>query len=74
MCIRDSRYAYLCCSGYSAPRLYGMWTGEWNTGWGSKYTMDANVNQMCIRDRGSHRELMAKGGVYSELYSMYSID
>lgn len=21
-----------------------MWTGEWNTGWGSKYTMDANVN------------------------------
>lgn len=38
------RYAYLCCSGYSAPRLYGMWTGEWNTGWGSKYTMDANVN------------------------------
>jgi len=21
-----------------------MWTGEWNGGWGSKYTMDANVN------------------------------
>ena len=21
-----------------------MWTGEFNTGWGSKYTMDANVN------------------------------
>ena len=38
------RYAYLCCSGYSTPRLYGMWTGEWNTGWGGKYTMDANVN------------------------------
>ncbi len=38
------RYAYLCCSGYSTSRLYGMWTGEWNTGWGSKYTMDANVN------------------------------
>ncbi len=38
------RYAYLCCSGYSTGRLYGMWTGEWNTGWGSKYTMDANVN------------------------------
>ncbi len=38
------RYAYLCASGYSTPRLYGMWTGEWNTGWGSKYTMDANVN------------------------------
>lgn len=40
----SGRYAYLCCSGYSASRLYGMWTGEWNTGWGSKYTMDANVN------------------------------
>ena len=21
-----------------------MWTGEWNASWGSKYTMDANVN------------------------------
>lgn len=21
-----------------------MWVGEWNAGWGSKYTMDANVN------------------------------
>ncbi len=40
----SGRYAYLCCSGYSTSRLYGMWTGEWNTGWGSKYTMDANVN------------------------------
>ena len=38
------RYAYLCCAGYSTPRLGGMWTGEWNPGWGSKYTMDANVN------------------------------
>ncbi|MGN1419496.1 MAG: glycosyl hydrolase family 95 catalytic domain-containing protein [Acutalibacteraceae bacterium] len=38
------RYAYLCCSGYSTSRLYGMWTGEWKAGWGSKYTMDANVN------------------------------
>ena len=38
------RFAYLCCSGYATSRLYGMWTGEWNTGWGSKYTMDANVN------------------------------
>lgn len=40
----SGRYAYLCCSGYSTSRLYGMWTGEWNAGWGSKYTMDANVN------------------------------
>ncbi len=38
------RYAYLCSAGYSTPRLYGMWTGEWAPGWGSKYTMDANVN------------------------------
>ena len=40
----SGRYAYLCASGYSTSRLYGMWTGEWNTGWGSKFTMDANVN------------------------------
>lgn len=40
----SGRYAYLCCSGYSTSRLYGMWTGEWAPGWGSKYTMDANVN------------------------------
>lgn len=40
----SGRYAYLCCSGYSTSRLYGMWTGEWNPSWGSKYTMDANVN------------------------------
>ena len=38
------RYAYLCCAGVSTSRLYGMWTGEWNAAWGSKYTMDANVN------------------------------
>lgn len=40
----SGRYAYLCCAGYSTSRLYGMWTGEWNASWGSKYTMDANVN------------------------------
>ena len=38
------RYAALCSSGYSTSRLYGMWIGEWSAGWGSKYTMDANVN------------------------------
>lgn len=27
----SGRYAYLCCAGYSTSRLYGMWTGEWNT-------------------------------------------
>lgn len=40
----SGRYAYLCSAGYATPRLYGMWTGEWAPGWGSKYTMDANVN------------------------------
>lgn len=40
----SGRYAYLCSAGYSTPRLYGMWIGEWAPGWGSKYTMDANVN------------------------------
>lgn len=40
----SGRYAYLCAAGCSTPRLYGMWTGEWAPGWGSKYTMDANVN------------------------------
>lgn len=40
----SGRYAYLCCAGVTTSRLYGMWTGEWNPRWGSKYTMDANVN------------------------------
>ncbi|MDQ0886310.1 alpha-L-fucosidase 2 [Paenibacillus sp. V4I9] len=40
----QGRYALICCSGTSAPRLYGMWTGEWNPGWRGIYTLDANVN------------------------------
>ena len=40
----QGRYALICCSGLSAPRLYGMWTGEWNPGWRGIYTLDANVN------------------------------
>ena len=40
----QGRYAIICCSGSSAPRLYGMWTGEWNPGWRGIYTLDANVN------------------------------
>ncbi len=40
----QARYAQICCGGTSAPRLYGMWTGEWNPGWRSIYTLDANVN------------------------------
>lgn len=40
----QARYAMICCGGTSAPRLYGMWTGEWNPGWRGLYTLDANVN------------------------------
>lgn len=40
----QGRYAQICCAGYSAPRLCGLWTGEWNPGWNGAYTMDANVN------------------------------
>lgn len=40
----QGRYAMICCSGASAPRLYGMWTGEWDPGWRGIYTLDANVN------------------------------
>ncbi|MBQ8540506.1 MAG: glycoside hydrolase N-terminal domain-containing protein [Clostridia bacterium] len=40
----QARYAQICCGGSLAPRLYGMWVGEWNPGWRSIYTLDANVN------------------------------
>lgn len=40
----QGRYAMICCAGSSAPRLCGMWTGEWNPGWRGIYTLDANVN------------------------------
>lgn len=40
----NARYAYLCCAGYATPRLGGMWSGEWNTQWGCRFTQDANVN------------------------------
>lgn len=40
----QGRYALICCSGFSSPRLCGLWTGEWNPGWNGAYTMDANVN------------------------------
>lgn len=40
----QGRYAMICCGGSSAPRLYGMWTGEWNPSWRGIYTLDANVN------------------------------
>lgn len=41
---KQARYAMICSSGYSMTRLSGMWTGEFNPGWRSDYTMDANAN------------------------------
>lgn len=41
----QGRYAMICNSGSSAPRLCGLWTGEWNPGWSGAYTMDANVKE-----------------------------
>lgn len=58
------RFAYLCCSGYSTSRLYGMWTGEWNAGWGSKYTMDANVNLQTSSMNTSNMSSTPAGYVY----------
>lgn len=40
----QGRFSQICCAGTSFPRLCGMWTGEWNSGWRGIYTMDANVN------------------------------
>ena len=40
----NGRYALECSSGYSIPRLCGIWSGDWNPEWHGAYTMDANVN------------------------------
>lgn len=66
----SGRYAYLCCAGYSTSRLYGMWTGEWNTGWGSKYTMDANVNLQISSMNTSNISSAPIGYVYFLLRQM----
>lgn len=60
----SGRYAYLCCSGTSTSRLYGMWTGEWKAGWGSKYTMDANVNLQTASLNTSNMPFSVTGYVY----------
>ena len=41
-----------------------MWTGEWNTGWGSKYTMDANVNLQTSSMNTSNMQSTPIGYVY----------
>ncbi|MCD8048506.1 MAG: glycoside hydrolase family 95 protein [Clostridia bacterium] len=54
----QARYAQVCCSGTSAPRLCGMWTGEWNPGWRGIYTLDANVNlQVSAMNTGNLTEM-----------------
>ncbi|MCR5041260.1 MAG: glycoside hydrolase family 95 protein [Clostridia bacterium] len=53
----QGRYAQICCAGETFPRLYGMWTGEWNPSWRGIYTMDANVNlQASGMNTGNIRE------------------
>ncbi|MFG0286899.1 MAG: glycoside hydrolase N-terminal domain-containing protein [Rhodopirellula sp. JB044] len=40
-----SRYLFMASSGSQyAPRLCGMFTGEWDSAWSGDYTCDANVN------------------------------
>ena len=53
----QGRYLQICCAGETFPRLYGMWTGEWNPSWRAIYTMDANVNlQASGMNTGNVRE------------------
>ncbi|MET9910800.1 glycoside hydrolase N-terminal domain-containing protein [Streptomyces sp. NPDC006476] len=38
------RYHLLSASGINPPRLTGLWTGDWDTGWSGAFTNDANLN------------------------------
>lgn len=58
------RYAALACSGYMAPRLCGMWTGEWFPGWRGIYTMDANVNLQVSPMNTGHLQDAPPGFLY----------
>lgn len=60
----QGRYVQICCGGYSAPRLCGLWTGEWNPGWRGAYTMDANVNLQVAGMNTGHVEDAAVGYIY----------
>lgn len=61
---RTGRYVQAACAGYSAPRLCGLWTGEWNPGWSGAYTMDANVNIQVSGMNTGHMEKAAWGYMY----------
>ena len=60
----QGRYAMICNSGSSAPRLCGLWTGEWNPGWSGAYTMDANVNIQVSGMNTGHIPDMAVGYIH----------
>lgn len=60
----QGRYAMICNSGSSAPRLCGLWTGEWNPGWSGAYTMDANVNIQVSGMNTGHISEMAVGYIH----------
>ena len=61
---QTGRYVQAACAGYSAPRLCGLWTGEWNPGWSGAYTMDANVNIQVSGMNTGHMEKAAWGYMY----------
>ena len=56
----QGRYVQICCAGGTFPRLYGMWTGEWNPSWRGIYTMDANVN---LQSSGMNTGNMREAGI-----------
>ncbi|MBR5535856.1 MAG: glycoside hydrolase N-terminal domain-containing protein [Clostridia bacterium] len=56
-----ARYGMICTSGVTAPKLYGMWTGEWNPPWNAIYTTNANVNVQVSGMNTSNLTLMQQG-------------
>lgn len=57
----QARYAQICCGAVTAPRLYGMWTGDWNPAWRAIYTLDANVNLQVSAMNTGHLTYMPIG-------------
>lgn len=54
----QARYAMICACKTSAPRLCGMWTGDWQSKWRAIYTLDANVNlQVSAMNTGNLRDM-----------------
>ncbi len=61
---QTGRAVLAACAGYSAPRLCGLWTGEWNPGWSGAYTMDANVNLQVSGMNTGNMPLAGQGYMY----------